>query len=396
MSELYHPEETSTGYLMTTVAEHLAETFAVGVVCAQPTYSSRGTVAPRREIKAGVQITRIRSTRFNKDRLLRRIVNLVAISISTFVASLRRVRRDDVVLVVTNPPLLPVVMAVVAWVKRARLAIIVHDVYPDILIAAGVLRARSLTARIINLVNMKTLRSADRIVVLGRDMRERVGARLPAEAGLRVIPNWSDTERIRHQSRVQAPLLIEHGLEDRFVIQFAGNMGRVQGLDFLIEAIELLHEDDDVHFLFVGDGSEKPKLIARAEAEGLRNVTILDWVPRSRSSEVHRACDISLISLADGMTGISVPSRLYSVMASGRPILAVSAEESEVGRVVAEEDIGWVVPPGDIAALVDAVNEAKRADLGSMGARARRAAEERYAQSVVLPHFVELVAELTR
>ncbi|MGH7555016.1 MAG: glycosyltransferase, partial [Longimicrobiales bacterium] len=171
VSELYYPEQTSTGYFVTRIAEGLARDYEVHALCSQPTYSARGIVAASRERRNGVMVQRCRSTRLDKNIRPFRLLNLVTFTTAVFATALRRFRAGDMALVVTNPPLIPYAMFAACRLKRARLVLLVHDVYPEVLVATGVAEANSRLVRWWHRASRKLYRGADRIVVLGRDMK---------------------------------------------------------------------------------------------------------------------------------------------------------------------------------------------------------------------------------
>ena len=388
VTELYHPEETSTGYLLTKIAEGMAEDgLSVHVLCGQPTYSARGRRAPRRELRHGVRIERCAGTTLDKDFLPGRVLNLLTISVSIFARALARFRRGDAVLVVTNPPLLPYLTLAACRLRGARCLLLVHDVYPEAMSAAGFFGERSLPARLVGAASRMLYRACDRVVVLGRDMRDLIAAKLPdGERRLAVIPNWADADEITPAPRAANALLAAEGLADRFVVQYAGNMGRTHALECVAEAARLLEPDGDVSFLLIGGGAKRPWIESEIRAGRLSNVRLLGGRPRADQQNFLNACDVAVISFVAGMSGVSVPSRMYNILAAGKPIVAMADDDSELARVVREERVGWVVPPGDAGALAAAVRAARddREALRRMGERARRAAEERYA----FPHAV--------
>jgi glycosyltransferase involved in cell wall biosynthesis len=397
VSELYYPEETSTGYLLTRIAEGLAGRCAVKVLCAQPSYSARGVRAPVVEEHNGVSIRRCLGTTFNKDYLLARLVNLLTISIAIFVRALLVFRRSDRVIVVTNPPLLPFLVALACRLRGARCILLVHDVYPEVLVTAGFLRPGALFTRLIGWLNRRLYRNVDRVISLGRDMSEVVSHKLPAGGRPSVIiPNWADLDLVSPTSPRQNPLLGELGLSHRFVVQYAGNMGRTHGIETLVEVMKQLSTDPEVHFLFIGSGAKQKWLTTTARDLPLGNVTVLPPRPRTDQPVFLNACDVAIISFLPGMAGISVPSRMYNIMAAGKPIIAVADPDSELAQVVAEEGIGWVVPPNQPDKIAGAIREA-RADpdlLAEMGRRARAAAEQKYRLDQVIDSYVALLAEL--
>lgn len=402
VSELYHPEETSTGYFATGLAEGLAqdlgEAFEVRVLCSQPTYSARGTLAPARETRNGVTIERCAGTRFDKDRIALRLVNFLTISLSIGWAAWRRMRRGDLALVVTSPPTLPFVMLAVARLRGARVVLRLEDVYPDVLVATGALPEDSAVVRAIRTIARIMCSGMERVVVLGRDQAALAANSLGVEPERTVIiPHWGGADDAPPMDRGANPVLTGHGLAGRFIVQYMGNMGRTHGVDTLARAAADLRTREDIHFLLIGWGARKAALERAVAEQGLRNVTLLPPVPRAEVAIHMDAADLTVIAFQPGMAGVSVPSRMYDVMAAGKPILAVADEASELARVVREEGIGWVVPPGDSRALAAAIEHAVAAPRElrqEMGRRARAAVALRYTKAHAVEHYRALIDEL--
>jgi glycosyltransferase involved in cell wall biosynthesis len=396
VSELYYPEETSTGYLLTRIAEGLAERFEVVALCAQPTYSVRGTRAPRSELRGGVRIRRCRGTTLDKNFLPFRILNLVTISLALFVSLVRELRRGDAALVVTNPPLLPFLTAVACRMRGARFLLLVHDVYPEVLYATGFLSRRARTARLLEGLNHWLYDRADRIVTLGRDMSDLVARkRSSGPRGIVMIPNWADADDITPADPAGSSLLATLGLAGRFVVQYAGNIGRSHDIESALAAAAQLG-DEQFQFLFIGDGGKR-RLVEQAARGSAANVTLLPNRPRSDQQVFLNACHVGLIPFVAGMSGVSVPSRMYNVLAAGKPIVAMADPDSELARVVREERVGWVVDPGDLPGLVGALRDAKaglHGELAEMGRRARTVAAERYPLSRVVSAYQALIDDV--
>jgi colanic acid biosynthesis glycosyl transferase WcaI len=398
ISELYYPEETSTGHFLTGIAEGLSQQFHVNVLTSQPTYASRGLRSPASEIRNGVHIHRCFATSMDKDKLLFRLINLVTISLSIFLQALRRFRPHEIALVVTNPPLLPFFIALACRLRGTRLLLLVHDVYPDVLIATGIVRRDAFFTRLITWFTVHLYLSASRIIVLGRDMEQLVRAKLKNDAPpVVVIPNWGDVDQVIPTDRNANPLLKKFALEGKFVLQYSGNMGRTHGIEGIVAAARALMHADKYHFLFIGWGAKRRWLEKEVSVHELTNVTLSAYVPREQLSTSLNACDIGLISFVTGMSGISVPSRMYNVMAAGKPIIAVADPDSELALVVLEEDIGWVIAPDQPELLVDTILEAasRPERLAAMGARARMAAETRYSRQRVMDLYRSLIHDLT-
>lgn len=396
-SELMYPELTSTGFYISAIARSVAAVAPVTVICGQPTYAARGLRVPREEVWEGVHIHRCRGTTFDKNRATGRLANMATLGLSAFVTALGTLRRGDVAIVVTNPPVLPALVAVACWWRGAACVPVIHDQYPDLLIAAANLDERSIVVRLLRAANRWLFRVARRIVVVGRDQRVRLERTYPEATGrVDVCPNWAEADTVTPAARDGNPLLEALGLTDAFVVLYAGNLGRPQELATLVAGAEQLAADPRFHLLVVGDGARRGWLAEAVRASGLRNVTLLGPRPRHEQQAFLNACDLGLVTLVSGMWGVSVPSRLYNLLAAGKPILGVVEPGSEVDLVIREEGVGWSTPPGDVAAFVAAVRDAAadRARLRAMGVKARAAAERAYAGPPSLQYYRTLVRDL--
>ncbi len=391
LSEVYYPEETGTGYYITRIAEHLASTQPVSVLCAQPAYSRAGVKAPRSETHRQVDIFRCPSLVLHQRSILTRLMRMASLTLSIFLAALLRIRRGDSILAVTNPPSVPIMAAILAFILRVRFSLMVHDVYPDIIAACGLTSRNSASYWLLYKINRLVLRRAERIFCIGRDMCEHLAhiRGTGTSDGIQVIPLWADCHEIRPAPRESNRLLIELGLTNKLVILYAGNMGHPHDIETLAAAIKNLEPDDGIHFVFMGSGP-KQRLLNEMLASGSTNITVLPPSPRSAQDECLNACDVAILSLVPGMLGLAVPSRTYNLMAAGKPIIALVADSSEVARVVREEGIGWVVEPGDVEKTIQTIQEARenRGMRIEMGAKARHTAETKYSPDIILEQFV--------
>jgi glycosyltransferase involved in cell wall biosynthesis len=382
LSELYFPEQTSTGYLLTKTSEGLAESFDVKVISGPATNFLQKTSAPNYEIRNRVEIFRCKGTSFDKNSLLGRLTNLLTRSATIFWKTLLISNRQDIILVVTNPPLLPFVALIVKYLKRCQLVLLIHDVYPEVLIATGLAKPSSAIVSIGQILNRILYQNSDRIISLGRDMSKLAQAKLSNQSDLKIccIPNWADNDLVKPTDRASNPLLQELKLSDRFVILYAGNIGRTHGIEYLAEAAKILQTKTNIHFLVLGFGAKQKWLEDYVKKENLHSITIIPPRPRSEQINFLNACDVALISFVPGMAGVSVPSRMYNQMAAGKPIIAVAEDWSELAQVVREEEIGWVIQPGNIQGLISTIEQAAANPqlCAKMGAKAAVVAQNKY------------------
>lgn len=393
-SELYYPDESATGYVLTRIAEGLAKSLTVHVLCGPPSTYGGSARAPLFETRKGVIIERCPATTLDKNIMLLRLLNVVTVSLSIFWKALWRMQRGDSVLVVTNPPTLPFVALAASRLRSAKCLLLIHDVFPEALTAAKMLQPGGFPVRFLDGLYQLLYRKVDRIVVLGRDMLRLVMQKLnPDDLRVHVITNWADLEEILPAHRAHNVLLKKLNLADKFVVQYAGNIGRMHGLEVLLEAAKILKGRTDIHFLLVGSGAKKQWLESLAKKEGLNDVSFLSPQPRSDLADVLNASDVAIISFIPGMAGVSVPSKMYNILAAGKPIIALVDHDSETAMVVREEQIGWVVPPGRPDLVAAALEEASgdRQCLLEMGKRARAAAEGKYSFQRVIESYRELL-----
>ena len=395
VSELYYPEETSTGYYLTRIAEGLADDFKVKVLCGQPNYSARGVKSPKRETHRKVEIFRAWGTTLDKNVIPMRIINMLTLGLAIFWKAFLKFGKNEKVLVVTTPPSLPFITALAAIVRGANYYLLIHDNYPEILIAVGKAKENSLLVKILNFFNRQLYQRAAKIIVVGRDMQELVerkthGFGVPVE----YIPNWAELEQVEPAARRDNPLLKELKLIDKFVFLYAGNMGHPNDLESLLECAENLSDNPKFHFIFLGTGVKRKWLEREVTNKKLPNVTLLSPRPRDEQNIFLNACDVAIVSLVKKMKGVSMPSRTYNILAVGKPILALTEENSEVAKVVSEDGIGWVVPPDDVKTLENTILEIEknRTLIESMEINARNSALKKYSVETAVKRYLQVLS----
>jgi len=395
LSEVYYPEEISTGYYLTTIAEGIAVSRTVKVITGQPKHMARGVRAPKQEIRNRVEIFRAWGTTLDKNVLPFRLLNMLTIGLSVFFRSLRHFKKGDHVLVCTAPPSLPVTTMFAGLLKGARVTLLVQDSYPEILIAVGAARKDSLFVRFVNLVNRWVYKYVANIIVMGRDMNELFQNKAAGlDPTIITIPNWADLESIHPMPRHENALLKELGIEDKFVLLYAGNIGHPTDVETIIDSADMLQVRPEIHFVFIGAGVKKKWLDDSVAQRRLKNVTVLSYRPRSEQNIFLNACDVGLVALIKGMWGTAMPSRTYNIMAAGKPVLALTENGSELARVIDEDGIGIFVTPGDAGALRDEILRMyeSRDEIDKMGTKARDAALKKYTAELAVEAYRRAVS----
>ncbi|MEO8071685.1 MAG: glycosyltransferase family 4 protein [Acidobacteriota bacterium] len=392
VTELYYPENNQTGYYMTGIAEGLTAKYDVKVICGQPNYAARGTRAPKNDVHKKVEIFRVWSTTLNKDVLAFRLINMLTQGTAMFFKSLVKFDENEDVLVVSAPPTLPFVTAFAAKLRRAEYILIIQDKYPETLAAVGKLKADSFFFKLLNHFNGWLYSGAKKIIVVGRDMRELVNHQLTddiRQPPIEVIQNWASLEEIEPTERSDNELLQNLNLLDKFVFLYAGNMGHPQDIESIIECAKKLKNDGRFHFLFIGSGVKRKWLEREVSGSKLKNVTVLDPKPRSEQKLFLNACDVGFVSLVNKMRGVAMPSRTYNILAAGKPVLALTENNSEVVKVIEEDRVGWFVPPCEPDRLLQMIYKIyeERDKIPEMAIRARNAALQKHSLEVAVRKY---------
>jgi glycosyltransferase involved in cell wall biosynthesis len=389
IGELYYPELVSSGWYATGLAESLTSGFDVHVICAQPNYEAGNTIGPRHEVRNRVRIIRCFSGRLNRHNLLARSINLIQLTVAMSLQALLRIRRGDVVLVGTNPPSLPFTIALCCRIRRARCIVNLQDLYPDSLVTAGIVPSRGAIVRILHRLNRFLYGAADRIVVDGRDAQRIVASRSSKPDRVTFIPLWADLDEVEPMPSARRQILGALGIDDRFVAQYSGNMGRLHDMETILDAAEILIGEPRIHFLLRGSGAKRRHVDDSVKRRGLHNVTVQDFAPRTELGPGLNACDVGLIALMPDAQGVAIPCRMYNLLAAGKPIVAAADHDTELATVVSENDVGWVCRPGDPSALANVLRLAAGAPdvVREMGVRARAVAVDRYSKQRAVAAF---------
>ena len=367
LNQYYWPGVEATARLLAELCTALTERFDVTVVTGSLAQAdaSRGST-----VHDGVRVIRVFSTAFDRRRLGLRAINYVSYLVQSLLAA-AAVRPPDVVLCMTDPPLIGNVALLVARRFRVPLVVVSQDVFPEVAVELRRIENPVLVGGLRRAINFY-LRRADCVVAIGETMRRRLVEKGVKPERIAVIPNWVDTQRIipvEHDNDWAR----EHGLAGKFVVMHSGNVGHAQDLDSLIRAATFLRDLDDLRVVVIGAGARHAEVVALAGRLEADNVVFAPYQPREVLSESLSTANVHVVGLARGLSGYVVPSRVYGIMAAGRPVIAAADEASETAQLVQAVGAGVVVPPGRPELLAAAIREtyAGGLDLAEMGRRAR-------------------------
>jgi len=390
LNQYYWPGIEATAQLLTDLCEALADDVDVTVV----TGVLHGhEEEPRRLVHNGVEIVRVASTSFERSKLLARASNYATYLGNALLRGLRG-RRPDIVLCMTDPPVIANIALLIARRYRVPLVVISQDVFPEIAVQLKRLE-NPVAMRLLRSLVSLYLRRADRIVAIGETMRRRLEEKGAPPDRVRVIPNWVDTERLAPRDRAN-DWARNVGLDKRFVVMHSGNVGHAQDLDSLVRSATFLRDLERLWILIIGMGARHAELKALAELLDVDQVRFLYYQSRGVLPQSLSAADVHVVGLAPGLAGYVVPSRLYGILAVARPVIVAADAESETAQVVERIGCGIVVPPGRPELLARAIRDAHdgKYDLVEMGRRGREWVEREADRSVAVRRYRDLLREL--
>ena len=386
-SQHYPPDPSTTATIMAEIACRLASEHEVVVLSgssgALPA-SQRGADKPR--------VIAVKNRMAGKAALVRRGLSELLFVLRIFTALLLRLRRGDVVLTVTAPFMLPYAVAAAAWIKGARSALIMHDLFPDVLVMAGLLKPRSIVAGVMRAANSLMFRALNAVITIGRDAE----VPLLSYSGMtrnkiRFIPNWATLVPAARPVTPDNPF--RKPIAARFIVGLSGNLGFTHDPEIVFEAARLLGDEADIHFLLSCWGIGFERLKQLQAGANLPNVSFVARVEDAELETFLTAADLWIIPYRKDVAGVSVPSRFYNLLAVGRPVVLVSEAEAEAALTVVENGLGWVVPPGRADRLAAAIRSASRSADGDMMARAVKAAA-RFDRASAMDGYAALIDEL--
>jgi glycosyltransferase involved in cell wall biosynthesis len=353
LNQYYVPSEAPTGLLLADLGEALvAAGHEVTAICSDRDYADPDKRYPREESRGGVRVRRVAGSGFGRGRRLGRLADY-----ATFMAGallkLATHHKPEVVVVLTTPPMIAFPSWLVARFRSARLVFWVMDVYPDLAFELGVLRRGSIGGAVLRYLSRRVLKGADRVVALGDQMAahlKKAGARR-----VEIVHNWADGQAIRPRSTKEHPLRESWGWTERFVVLYSGNLGLAHDFETVLGGAEILREREDVLLAFVGSGPQAAHVASEVQRRGLTNVEFRPWMALEQLGSSLTAGDVHLVTLRGLLAGLLVPSKIYGILAAGRPAIYVGPEESEVAEILNEGECGVSVAPREARAFAAAV-----------------------------------------
>ncbi|MSR44630.1 MAG: glycosyltransferase WbuB [Phycisphaerales bacterium] len=351
----------------------------VTVVASRAIYGARGSSLPKRDVRESIEIYRVGVQLFGKGGIASRSFDFTLFYLAAAWRCLI-LPRHDVIICFTTPPFIALVGVILKWTKGTRLVYWTMDLYPEVAHAAGLVRKGNLTWRVLRWIDRICLRNSDRVVALGQYMKDVVIEKGAHPGVVRTIGVWSGAETIPNRPRERNALREAWGVGDRFTVLYVGNFGLGHDMEAIAGAVERLKDRDDIRWLFIGEGKTKSVLEARVNACGATNVIVKGYQTREQLADVLDVGDSHLVTLLPGWERLILPSKFFSVLAAGKPVLWVGPVGNDCVTILREHNCGFEVAPGDSNALTERISYliSHPAEASAMGLRGRLAYESKY------------------
>jgi colanic acid biosynthesis glycosyl transferase WcaI len=359
LNQTFYPDVMATAQHLTDLSLFLTEKGCeVTVVTGRRGYNDRGVIYPARETFRGITIHRVHSTGFGKEYFFYRILD--AFTFDLLLAwKLLWLPRQDLIVAFTSPPLLGLFAIGFHWLKGGRVGQWLMDLNPDAAIAVGYLNPKSWITQFLIKVFRFTLRHSDHLVVLDRWMKKTIVRQGAREESIKVIPPWPVHEVVAVAPSSQSRLRKELGLEGKFIILYSGNHSIVHPLGTILEAALALKDQTDVVFVFAGSGLRTEDVAKFKETHGLTNILQLPYQPREALADSLAMADLHLVVMGDKVSGLVHTSKIYGILASGRPYLAIAPQESHLVDLLKECPYGFHAEPGNVTGVLSAIERVR-------------------------------------
>lgn len=350
VTQFFAPDYAATGQLLDELVRQLArQGMPVEVFTGQPAYADDVAEAPQLERSKNLKIRRSRVSQLWSGRIRGKALTGLLFAIRAFLHLLRHgFDKDKVLLLTTAPPFLPVVGYLISLLFNTSYVVILYDLYPDIAIELGVIDYHHPVAKFWRWMNQRVWRRAKSLIVLSPSMKERVAGHCPdIRDRIEVIHSWADPELIKPIEKRDNWFARKHGLVDTFTVLYSGNMGRCHDIETIFGASKLLR-NEPIKFVCIGGGAKREKLMEDVKAEGLeKNFLFLPYQDKKDIPYSMTACDVSLVSVSEGMESLVAPSKLYPAMAAGRPIAVICPSNTYLEHLIEESDCGCAFHNGE-------------------------------------------------
>jgi glycosyltransferase involved in cell wall biosynthesis len=394
VNRFFHPDLSATSQMLTDLAEGLSDDHDITVVTSRSLYNDPLVELPGNGRHKRVRIVRLNSLRLGRERLWGRILDYSGFYVRVVFFLIRHVRKNDVVVLKTDPPLLSLVNSGIVWIKGGFVINWLQDLFPEVAVELGAFPRTHFIRGPLTAWRNRSLRSAGGVVAISEKMKSLLSDN--GISNITVIPNWADGELISPLENDENPKRAEWNEAGRFLVGSSGNFGRAHTFDEVLDAIVLLEVRPEIHFVLIGEGAGLREISSAVERLKLENVSLYPYQPYDKLRQSLGAIDLHLVTLKKNMEGLVFPSKIFGVLAAGRPLAFVGDADGEIAELIDRNGIGVTVERGDGAGLAQQITRMSRKpeQLRQMGTRARELFERDYARPIAIRRWKRMLGDI--
>ncbi len=373
LNRSFYPDIEATGQLTADLCEALHEKgYEVSIICGKSLHENE--MEDKKGLNKKINVIRVSGTTFPKKLLFLRLINLGTYYLSAICAGFFLKKKPDIIVSQTDPPLLGLLGILFSIIYRAKFIYYCQDIYPDVGIITGRLRNPILNS-ILTISNMLSYKFSNKIIVIGESMKKLLIKKNIDKEKISVIHNWADMKNVQPVEKRNNPFLLTHDLEKSFVVMYSGNLGLTQNLEGVLAIAKELSDYGDIKFIFIGDGVYKSRLEKISNDNNLKNVTFLPYQNLDKIKYSLNSADIHLVPFQKGLSGVLVPSKVYNILACGKPFIGWIDSDSEISDIAKKYNCGVIATPGNVDSLRESIlwaykNKEKLDEMGKNGLKA--------------------------
>ncbi|MBB6447585.1 glycosyltransferase family 4 protein [Bacillus benzoevorans] len=399
LCQYFYPEYVSSATLPFDTASALSKAgFTVGAISGYPKEYNQFDEVPLKETHENIEIKRLKYIQLKRTNFIGRLINYFSF---TFSVALRfwDLRKYKAIIVYSNPPVLPLIAALANKFFNTKVIFVSYDVYPEMAYITNTILENSIISKMMKIVNKSIFKHVNKVVALSNEMKVYLLKHRSSlyEHQIEVIPNWYEDKGVSNKVESSKNPLFRSIIKDgNLIVSYFGNIGICQDLDTIADAIRELKGDNRIQFVFAGHGNKMKTLKNIVESENLNYVSIFDFLHGQDFQDALNISDCFIVSLADGLTGLAVPSKTYSYMMASKPVIAIMGLESDIARDLTYNNAGYAFEVGDSNKLVSAIKELQddkgKRDL--MGKNCRNVFLGKYTKEICTQQYVNMMKKI--
>ena len=402
LCQYFYPEHVSSAILPAQLAEELAESgHDVSVICGWPQEYHDGNSVAQRETYKGINIYRLKYGNFNNKSKFGRMINFFSFFMSALM-KLPKIMKYQVVMVYSNPPILPIIGYWAKKLAKVKLVFVGFDLYPDNAIAINAIRPNGVISKIMKYINKRVYSSADRVVAISSDMKKymlEANKELDEDRTV-IIPNWY-TGEIEHSGIIENYEFKKLRETYQLIVLYTGNMGEAQELDTIVDSIIKMNKSGNyknVLFIFTGHGSKKDQIEQKLINAGVSNIKFYGYLKGQDYKDILNVSDVCLVSLKKGIEGLGVPSKTYGYLAYGKPVISIMSDETELAKNITAYKAGFNVIQNDVDGFITSIESflANENLVKDYAKNSYRLHNDLYKKSISLEKYSRMVDEIIK